>query len=148
MRTILLLLLAALLSSCALKKAEVKSPVGVVTLPPVISDYSKDTLTKDAILRYTDDMNWYTNYLFAYVKNLNRYAGTIGWEPPNTHPICRLMDLPQLEPFPPFVRKRGEGQNDFEWDLSNFIRDLKIRHNNDVEVMRSAVIYQRGLCTY
>ena len=148
MRLVVLLLLLVQLGGCTLTRGGKPSPIGDVSPPPVLSKYINDdsTLTED-ISRYTDDMNLYMNYIFGYTKELNGYAKSIGWSPPEQSPLCRLINSPQLEPFPKF-KPPTHGRTSFEWELSNFIRDLRKMHGRDSDALRRAVIYQRGHCLY
>jgi hypothetical protein len=93
-------------------------------------------------------MNLYLGYLFAYTKNLNQYAVSLGWTPPADPALCRLTEPPQLEPFPTFERRRQGRRDDFEWDLTDFIRELRLRHNRDVVTVRRAYQTQLKFCVY
>lgn len=148
MNFVWLFLAVALIGGCATHPTFPGSPFGDVTPPPFLSEYATDTLSQTELKQYTDDMNWYIGYLFSYTKNLNRYAMTVGWQPPDSTPLCQLMETPQLEPFPQFVRRREGNPDDFEWELTDFIRELRNRHLRDTDTLNRAVVYQRGFCLY
>ncbi len=103
----------------------------------------------DDMENYVDSLNWYFNYLFAYVKVVNEYAATKGYTPPRTTPICKLITLPSLNKIPSFNSKslNTEG-HEFEQELTNYIIKLKSLAKDDREDIKNVTHYQKYLCIY
>lgn len=118
--------------------------------PPNSASYPNLGKDNIAFYQYVKDINWYLNYMYSYTLVLNNYAIERGWKPPEQLPLCRVINMDSMRKLPKFG-PASDPNNDlhqFEWDLAEYIKTIKIQYEKASDTLDAVQRAQRVLCVY
>ena len=149
---VILLVMVLIISGCSIytppdgvsRESTYSGPLSIMRGPPVLSDYTSGTYSKD----YTDAVNYYLLYIYAYTLILNRYSTGKGWVPPDNLPICRAFVWPKYHDLPKYIYTDDVNLGSIESELLVYITELKASHDTQRDIYELAEELQRSFCVY